>query len=276
MRIAVVGPTRGGKTVYLAALLRAAFSLKGARTIKVRPDPKNAASLTLDQQAAALICGETLPGTASATRFDLFADLPGSVLFGIGRETLDVQMVDVPGGDAFPAPGTPVAPEIANVVAEADGLLIILPADPAVRVSDVDKRLTHLVRSAGAAVLRRRPYPFQRIAVVLSMAELLVMERGGGALAALDRMDASAMIGELYGTAFMQAVAALVPPGGDWYSLVSAFGFDPATGETTAERHGDGWRLATKGEKFRDDWWPYRLLEPIEFLGRGVCWREAI
>jgi hypothetical protein len=276
MRIAVVGPTRAGKTVYLAALLRAAFSLRGARTIKVRPDPKNAASLMLDQQAAAVICGETPPGTATATQFDLFADLPGSLFFGIGRETLDVQMVDVPGGDAFPAPGSPVPPEIAHVVAEADGLLIILPADPLARVSDVDARLTHLVRSAGPTVLRRRPFPFQRIAVALSMAELLVAECGRDALGALDRMDATAVMRELYGAAFMRVVAALVPPGGDWYSLVSAFGFDQTTGEIAAERHGDGWRLRTNGEKFRDDWWPYRLLEPIEFLGRGVCWREAI
>ena len=67
----------------------------------------------------------------------------------------------------------------------------------------------------------------------------------------------------------------LVPSGGDWYSLVSAYGFHPDTREPNALAAPGGWQLPVHGEHFGDDWQPYRVFEPIEFLARGVCFREA-
>jgi hypothetical protein len=116
---------------------------------------------------------------------------------------------------------------------------------------------------------------FARIAVAVSMAELLV-PADTGALAALEALDPTAVVTQLCGARFVEAVRRLVPRGGDWYALVSAFGFDLQTGAPAAEQvHGE-WRLRTDGERFRDDWWPYRVFEPVEFLARGTCWREAV
>jgi hypothetical protein len=277
MQIAVVGPTRAGKTVYLACLLRAAFARQATRPIKVRADPASPATVALDRMAAAVIRGESVPATSDVTQLELLADLPGSVVFGIGRETLRLQMTDVPGGGCFPPLGVAVAPEVAQSVAEADALLVILPADAAVRPDDMADRLKHLVRSAlRARSSPRAGRPFLRIAVVVSMAELLVDGRGRNALAELEERDAQREVSRLCGESFLAVVRALVPPGADWYSLVSAFGFDPESGESVAEPTADGWRVKTDGQKFRDSWWPYRAFEPLEFLGRGVCWREAI
>jgi len=287
MRIAVVGPTRAGKTVYLASLLRAAFARQATRPIKVRPNPSNAAAVALDRIAGDVVCGATLPATADVTTLELFVDLPGSFLFGIGRETLQLQMVDVPGGDCFPAPGASVAPAVARSVSEAQALLVVVPADRTARPGDMGDRLLHLVRSAQPmARPAHRRYPFLRVAVVVSMAELLVPEptaattppgaRPVSALSAVEALAADIEVARLCGAGFIATVRRLVPPGGDWYSLVSAFGFDPATGAMAAEHADGGWRVKTNGKKFRDDWWPYRAFEPLEFLGRGVCWREAI
>jgi hypothetical protein len=276
-RVAIVGPTKAGKTVYLACLLRAALAPRlAARPIKVRPDPASAAAVALDRAAVQVIRGGAPPATSEVAEFELWADLPGSLLGGLGRDSLHLRFVDTPGGECMPPAGGQVASEVRRSVADADALLVVVPADPAVRPPDLTKRLEHLVRAAVG--LRRdnaRKYPFLRVAVVLTMAELLVVRRGSGALAAIEGLDAGEQVRNMCGRDFVRAVQALAPPGGDWYSLVSAFGFDLGTGEVPVEKTAAGWRLRQNGASFRDEWWPYRVFEPLEFLARGVCWREA-
>jgi hypothetical protein len=276
MRIAVVGTTRAGKTVYLAALLRAGFTRRHARPIKVRAAPGDDASQRLERLASGLLCGDALPATTGPTSYELFADLPGSRLFDIGRETVQLQLVDVPGGDCLPPPGQAVQPAVVQAVAAADALLLVIPADAMWRPDDLEARVLHLARAASlAGAPGRRGTRFARIAVVVSMAELLV-PADAGALAALEALDPTAVVTRLCGAGFVAAVRRLVPRGGDWYALVSAFGFDQATGAPAAELVNGEWRLRTDGERFRDDWWPYRVFEPVEFLARGTCWREAV
>jgi hypothetical protein len=164
-----------------------------------------------------------------------------------------------------------------RAVAAADALLIVIPADAMWRPDDLTERLLHLARTATLArgATGRRGAPFARIAVVVTMAELLV-GTDRGALAALEALDPTATVARLCGAPFVATVRRLVPRGGDWYALASAFGFDLVTGEPAAELVEGEWRLRTNGARFRDDWWPYRVFEPVEFLARGTCWREAV
>jgi hypothetical protein len=274
MRVTVLGPTRSGKTVYLAALLRAAFSVRrAARPIVVRADPGSEPAVALDEQANAVLTGTRLPATRDVATSEFFVDLPGSILFGIGSESMRLSMVDAPGGDCMPAPGSEINPQILQAVADADALLVVVPADAAARPDDYTERFSHVVRLA-----RRQRQgttaPLLRIAVVMTMAELLVIDREANALRDLESMDAADEITRACGKGFRAMIRGLVPGGADWYSLVSAFGFDIATGEVASEPATDGWRLRTNGMPFRDDWYPYRAFEPLEFLARGVCWRE--
>lgn len=274
MRVTVLGPTRSGKTVYLASLLRAGFSVRRAtRPIVVRADPRSAAAVALDENATAVLTGRRLPATSDASSMELFADLPGSILFGIGKETLQISMVDVPGGACMPAPGSAIDESITHAIAESDALLVVVPADADARPPDFTDRLRHLVRATHRPE-RKTAFPFLRIAVVMTMAELLVADRGVRALSALEALDGEAEVAKAC-EGLLPLVRSLVPPGGDWYSLVSAYGFDIRTGEIASERSAGGWRLKTDGRPFRDDWYPFRAFEPLEFLARGVCWREA-
>jgi hypothetical protein len=272
--VTVLGPTKSGKTVYLAALLRAAFSVRrAARPIVVRADPANGPAVALDEQANSVLTGTRLPATREVSISEFFVDLPGSILFGVGKETLRLALVDAPGGDCLPAPDVETSVQVLQAVADADALLVIVPADEAVRPADYVARISHVVRSARRQ-RKGTTAPLLRIAVVMTMAELLVIDRGTKALRDLEAMDAEEEIVKACGAGFLRLIRGFVPAGADWYSLVSAYGFDIRTGEVAAEPTADGWRLRTNGMPFRDDWYPYRAFEPLEFLARGVCWRE--
>lgn len=274
LRIAVVGPTNSGKTVYLAALLRGAYARgRIAKPIKVRAEPTNAAGVALERVAASVICGGAAPATESVTQLELLADLPGSLFFGIGKETLQISMIDVPGGDCMPPVNSSVPLAVQQSVANADALMVVIPAELSCRPPDVCQRLRSLVDSAiSTRATAPDRFPFVRVAVVMSMAEVLVADRGDDAFAALESMDAQQQLTELCGPEIVSLVRQLAPPGGDWFAFVSAFGFQQ-TGAIAATHTSAGWRITTPDEGFNDNWRPYRVFEPIEFLGRGVCWR---
>ncbi|HQC44811.1 MAG TPA: hypothetical protein PLC97_06250 [Myxococcota bacterium] len=277
MQVAIVGPTKAGKTVYLACLLRAALAPRiVARPIRVRPDPESPAAMRLSKDAVEILRGGAPLATTEVTEFELWADLPGSLLGGLGKDQLRLRMVDMPGGDTMPPPDCSIPIEVQRSVAGADALLIVIPADSSVRPEDLGARLQHLVStSMGLRSYGVGAYPFQRVAVVLTMSELLVLQHGSAALGVIEGLKAAEQVRDLCGSDFVREVRALVPPGGDWYSLVSAFGFDLNTGEVPIESTALGWRLRLNGASFLDEWCPYRVFEPLEFLARGVCWREA-
>ncbi|MCC6316913.1 MAG: hypothetical protein IT361_04400 [Gemmatimonadaceae bacterium] len=274
MQVTVIGPTGSGKTMYLAALLRAAFSVRRAsRPMVVRADPRSAAAVALDDSATALLCGRSVPATSAVSLLEFFVDLPGSRLFGIGKESMRLSMVDVPGGGCMPAPGCEVDALVVQSMAASDALLVVVPAAPAARPADFTERLRHIISLAVKTRRQRQTFAFTRIAVVLTMAELLVADQGHAALATLELRDSAHEVAAAC-AGLPSLVRQHVPPGGDWYSMVSALGFDVATGEVACEASTSGWQLRTNGQPFRDDWLPYRAFEPLEFLARGVCWRE--
>lgn len=267
--ILLAGPVQAGKTTYLACLLRAAFAAEESR-IRVTPDAGSPAALDLQEYAAALLCGTPLPATLSAGQYGLVVILPGSrLLFGWGESRVTLTAVDPPGGDCLPPAGHPLHADVLRAARGAEGLLLLLPPDRG--AGDLAGR----IRAFGEAVKaeRGRPGPaFTRVAVALTMAERL---GGVGTAGDLDNRDPRSAVEGLHRPEVMRAIADLVPTGGDWYTLVSALGFDANTGRPAAIEVGGHWALPRgHGLSERDAWRPYRPFEPLEFLVRGVCWQE--
>jgi len=280
LSVALAGSTRAGKTVYLAALMRAAFAGGGqrARLIKVRPGLGDDGARQLSQAAVRMLCGEMPVGTSALQRHNLIVDLPGSRLGNIGRASVHLSVADPPGGDCLVAPGCPPHPEVLGRAVAADGLMLMLSCDPADRHPDMEARLSSFIRCVGQSKKRGRDKClFERIAVVLTKCELLVLDQGEGAVQGLERMQARDVLQDLYGAAVVNLIGDAVPPGADWYSLVSVFGFDPVTGRSAVRRARQGWVYdGPVRDGVAEDWQPYRVYEPLEFLARGVCWQEAL
>ena len=273
----MVGPTGSGKTVYAASLFCAAdCARRGTRLrIKVRYEPSCAAAKALSREATRIMCGHRPLGTSSTTVCQVWVDLSGSVLFGLGRESLRLTVVDLPGGDCMPPTGKPVHPEVRDAVRACDSLIVVVPVDNAISPGDMRRRLRHLVDSArGSDLGSPRPGRFLRVAVAMTKSELLAAGVPESPPVHLDRLSARDVCMQICGKGFVDAIAAIAPKGGDWYSLVSAFGFDVESGEVLAEKVGSGWRLRLDDGEFQTRWSPYRVFEPLEFIARGVCWQE--
>ena len=272
--IAVVGPTKADKTVYLACLMRAAYAQNiSPKQISVRPTLGSNASFTLDEIAMKILKGDAAPATSSILDYQLDVDLPGSFFWNIGEETLRLHMVDTPGGHCMPPVGDFLEPQVVASVEEADSVLLIIPADDDVRPSDLKSRLSYLIDKARGGNAEK--YPFQRIAVVLTMSELLVMHRGIDALSTIEKMNAFEEIERICGSSFIKLVKESCPPGSDWYSLVSVFGFSRETGDVAVSKDSGKWKLSMKHTGFKDSWMPDRVFEPLEFLARGICWQDS-
>ena len=70
MQVAIVGPTKAGKTVYLACLLRAALAPRiVARPIRVRPDPESPAAMRLSKDAVEILRGGAPLATTEAVSY---------------------------------------------------------------------------------------------------------------------------------------------------------------------------------------------------------------
>lgn len=281
LRIACAGPTRAGKTVYLASLLHAAhFHRRETRRFLVRCDGDPNCQQLLED-AFKFIDGDTLNATSVLTHYRAHVDLPGSRLLNIGVQSVKLHLADPPGGDCLPASG-PFHPIVVQALADADALLLLLPADYAV-LGALDQ-LPARISALGAEVGVRKQLPagqpmFQRVALVLSKAELLVREYGTAAFHTLDRMTARTAIGHTLGSGVLQAVEALAPRGAVGHALVSVFGFSPGIGSIAAVPGATGsgnWRLPIRHGQPNEDWRPYRVFEPVEFLARGLCWREQL
>lgn len=296
MRIALAGPTSSGKTVYLASLLRAdEFCGNESYAIQARPAHDNRAALDLDPVAVRLICGEPPMATDSITEYELRIGLPRSfVVRQLARlpllkdlrgldvaEESSLTFVDVPGGGCMPEPGKESAPAVVADLARADALLLLLPATGLQNGSmrDAESRLRTLVEQVRAARadegLPNPRYGFERLCVTISMADVLVHGEGERALRKLDWMDPYRTVRERLGAGFVREVRRSVTPGGDAYALTSAFGFDRKTGAVAAQHAAGRWSLDLDEHTFRR-WWPYRLFEPVEFLGRGILWRARV
>ncbi|WP_413208278.1 hypothetical protein [Rhodospirillum sp. A1_3_36] len=190
-------------------------------------------------------------------------------------------MADPPGGNCLPPPPDRPTPEIVNNLAEADGVLLVIPGDPNIRPRDIGKRLRILMDDIAARrrSLYGRPVPIPRVAICLTMAELFLAPtlRGAGALGRLEGLDPQLVAEHALGAEGIAAVRNSVATGGEWYSLVSVFGFERRTGRAQAVSDGKGgWTVPSHFQPHGDDWLPYRLYEPLEFLARGVCWRDGI
>lgn len=279
LRIACAGPTGAGKTVYLASLLLAPhFHRSDTRRFRVGCDgDPNCERLLAD--AFKFISGDALNATAALTHYRARVDLPGSRLLHIGAQSVTLHLADPPGGDCLPASG-PAHPEVTQTLARADALLLLLPADYAVLGAPLELpgRIAALGAEVGACKgLPTGEPPFRRVALVLSKAELLVHEHGRAAFRALERMTARPAIGKALGRNLLQAVESLAPAGAVGHSLVSVFGFTHGLGTIAAVPAGIGsWRLPIRDGQPNEAWRPYRVLEPVEFLARGLCWREQL
>ncbi len=278
MRISLVGTTRSGKTVYLASLLRAAFTQdRVMRPIKVRPGADCEPALDLFDSATGILCGTMPAGTTTLTRYQFVADLPGSLLAGLGKCSLDITLTDPPGGDCMPPAGSSLHPAVLADLCEADGLLLILPGDAAKLPGDLCDRLDALAQQVAEAkgVEPGKPV-FLRACVVVTMAELLPAGNGGSALDELESKEPYDLVVEHVGSDLVRALRGMVAPGGDGYALVSAMGFDRSTRGVAAHREAGDWKLVPGPRGFDEAWWPYRVFEPLEFLARGVAWRARM
>lgn len=275
IRVSLVGPTGGGKTTYLASLLQAPYAMRGGRhTSCVRPaDIDDGRTRELERTSARLLLGEPPAATTLSRTHALTLDLPGSRLFGVGAETLTLSIADAPGGALFPTPGTPRSTDAENCLAVADSVAFLIPADVGARPFDLSLRTLHLADWLRSR--QQRGFPLLRLAVVLTMAELLVAHECGDARQALASLDARATITAILGREASEALQALVAPGADGWYLVSAMGFDSTTGRPAAVRTQSGWRLPIGSVETINRWRPFRVLAPLEFLARGVAWEEV-
>jgi hypothetical protein len=277
VKVFVAGAPGAGKTVYIATLFRAAFSMLGGYRDppKVRPAVGDEASRVLQQTAQDILTGRLPAATSRLLSARVLVDLPGSIVGGIGRLTVTLDIADPPGGHCFLAPGRRLDPTVTRHCAECDAALVLLPAD----ATDGQRReLVEMLDWFLANARQAKGYPagtppFDRIVVAASKAELLVKD-AERPLALLDHASPMDTLTQLYGKALLDVARRGAPSGGDWYSTVSAFGFRRTTGQLAAIRHGEGWTLPNDPNSW-DEWTPFRLLEPIEFLARGVCWRES-
>lgn len=278
MKITISGPTRSGKTTYLAALTRATFAMDMPRPILVQPVAGDLSAQSIQDGALDVLQGRPLAATERVQHARMIAHLPGSLLFGLGAEQLEITLQDPPGGDCLPPPPHPVSEEVAGAACDADGLLLLVPADDMHRPPDLAARFEQLVNTV--RIRRNLPEgrpPFSRIAVCVAMAELLVRDERSNALHTLEELDPRKVALDLLGPHAEDVLQQSVAQGGDWYSLISVFGFDRRTGAAAAERDANGnWRLPSTINAEKDDWFPYRLFEPIEFLARGMCWRDGV
>lgn len=282
-RVAVVGPTKAGKTVYLASLVRAATApYLAQKPINVRPVSHGPFAGESDQRAQAILQGEPPAATQGVEQFDLWLDLPGS-FWRIGEETLQLTIVDMEGGGCMPELDRPIPAEILSVVAQADALMVVVPANHEACPSDLDQRLSRLIQEVRG---NSTSYSFQRLAVVMTMAELLVWNGTTGFIDELEKREAKKEITRRC-EGLIRVVSGAVPRGGDWYSLVSAYGFHSEQGyapleqyqeyDPTSQKMINKWRLKLDQRyTFLEHWFPYRVFEPLEFLARGVCWREVL
>jgi hypothetical protein len=277
MKVFVAGAPGAGKTVYIATLFRAAFSMLGGYRDppKVRPAVGDEASRVLRQTAQDILTGRLPAATSRLSSARVLVDLPGSIVCDIGRLTVTLDIADPPGGHCFVAPGKPLDRTVARHCAECDGALVLLPAD----ATDGQRReLVEMLDRFLANVREAKRFPagtppFDRIVVAVSKAELLV-KGAERPLNVLDYVSPIDILTRLYGKALFDVARRGAPSGGDWYSTVSAFGFRRTTGKLAAVRRGEDWTLPDDPNSW-DEWTPFRLLEPIEFLARGVCWRES-
>lgn len=282
MNISIIGPTEAGKTVYLAGLVRAALAFDDmSRRVRVRPNAENIPSLELDRVATQILTGNLPGATTKSQDYSLFVDLPGSILFDWGAdEGIAVTMIDQPGGDCFPSAEEQFSDAVRENLKRADCILLMLPSDfRSVPLDLVDrmKNFTAVAREVKATKVGQKP--FVRMAVCLSKVDLLFADRGRAAFEAIEQEDARNYIqrylGFDVGQQFFDALGCAVPIGGCWFSLVSVYGFIRSTGEAASVEESDGVsKYKHSGAGADVDWCPYNLLEPMEFLIRGMCWQE--
>lgn len=276
MKIALLGPAGCGKTVYATALLRAGFTGKRKRDFRARPVTYSNETFDLQRAAVRLLMGESLPATHTVSRYEMMIDLPGSLLWRLGEESFRLVLVDTPGGEGIPPLQESISSEILDLLVNSDGILLMIPSDLEREKSRLVERLRNLfdVVREHKSLVKGEPL-FSRIAVVVSKAELLIEEKGAGALFALEEKSPEKVLGAILGSDSIEFLQSLSPLGGCWFSLLSVFGFDRSNGSIAAERDVANWRMKRADELgFSEHWWPYRLFEPLEFLGRGVCWQE--
>lgn len=278
MRVTVIGPRKSGKTVYVAGLLRAPYATLGTRrSLFVRQLAEDEDTELLDDQALAILSGKN-PGASQFTKeYKYEIDLPGS-FFGIGREFLTLTMVDPPGEDCLPPLSGRINPLVLKSAIEADGLLMIIPSEMDITYYELAERYAYFLEEVrrNKNVSKGKPL-FLRIAVAMTKSDLLVRHYDSEALNKIEEMQPKAVIRELASTVLIKLIERCVVAGGDWYTLVSVFGFERNTGRIASVQIGDDWVLKQIDKrKFNQEWWPYRVFEPLEFLARGVCWREEV
>lgn len=254
----MVGPSGCGKSVYLASLLRGGLA-RSARARPMKARPMSELADRLEAQAFDILRGRTPPGTNAVGSFELGVDLPGSRFFDLGAESVDLTMVDPPGGECIPPLGQACSPAVAAALEEAEGLLLLLPP----------VQVPHLIQRLGATLAG---LDFLRVAVAMTMSELLVRDEADPYLA-LEGLDAQDAIEALHGPELRPELLHHVPRGADSWHLLSAFGFDRRSHRAVAEQVDGRWVIAAPDEDgFLGEWWPYRIFEPLEFLARGVAW----
>ena len=262
--------------MYLASLLLASDAMgRTSRPLQVRPEPDNEPAFRLYDRAIDVLMGRLIVATSAVNRYSFVADLPGSVFFGLGKESIQLTMVDVPGGGCVPSPEQRFSDDVLDDLAQADALLFVVPGDQELRPPNLIDRfaeLLDLVRER-KGIQGGRP-AFLRMAITLTMAELHVAPGTRDVVGKVEQLKPASTVREALGQSFVEVVRHAVAPGGDGYFLVSAFGFDRRTGARAAIQGPEGWHL--DGENAYRDWWPYRVYEPIEFLARGVCWRSRL
>lgn len=276
-KIAVVGATGAGKTVYLSCLFRAAFADfdRRQRPAKLRPIGDDNQSQQYFSMAESIFSRKSPEGTKRIEKVSVALDLPGAWLANLGKETSSITFIDPPGGDCMPACGRDMSEDMKSALRESDNLLLLLPAEDRTSPSEQADRLDAFFESVRSLKNSGSRPAFSRVAVAITKAELLVAD-SAVPMATLDNMNPRTLVAERFGTEALQAITHNVAKGGDWYSAISAFGFRRDSGAMASRLTRDGWVYdAGDVEVAGENWQPYRLFEPLEFLVRGVCWQET-
>ena len=277
-QIALAGSVKSGKTTYLAALLRAVEMGRSQRRVfAVRPAPNCRASLELALRATSILMGQNPPASQEVTRYDMIVRLPGSVVGNIGGRSSTLSAIDAPGTVCLPSPHEDLHLDMLRLLVEANKVMFLISCGQESASKDVVNRIRALVdRVRSAKGLSIGQPAFNRLAVVLTKCELLAGPFCTNAFKEVDHMEPHDVARMVLGHRALKIIEQAVPPGGEAYFLVSAFGFQRSDGRLAAERIEDGWRLKPSPRGFFDGWWPYRIFEPLEFLLRGIANRQEM
>ena len=293
-QVVIVGPSKSGKTTYLAALQVAAHQRMGNRTNEGGErwvcnvcDMNTNMRRISNQSRQIVLDGEcVIPATDETHEYEFQVELsrgrPGRRgLFGLNaiRQGPRFCAIDGPGGSIFGTATTTLSLPVDQLdkyrktlvekARGAQGLLLCVDSTDEDACGDYFLDLPDFLEDIG------RPLPFQRIVILLTKAEKMVLHERD-AMMTLFEKSAGKHARHLLVNAIETLKSYLRGRSSIACGWCSTFGFVPGEGTPNYDPKNDSGndRLLTvrEGMTTRDkiaSWEPFRLLDPVVYLATG-------